>query len=208
MSRGLEDLSRLVKMLDIGLGPRPRPSRRVGDKCELIGEQMWDLSRQPPGLTPPVAPVPPDFELGAASVEGVAGVGEAGVAGVGVGSGAGLDLGPAEPDSPPPPPPPVVGALFDSPAPPVGFRVGAAAPAVSVELAGASSCPPELVVPEMPVFVLEPAFLALASAVRLARLFSTWSAESMKLCQMSAGKVPPSTGEPLKSVVIGTRLSG
>ena len=34
------------------------------------------------------------------------------------------------------------------------------------------------------------------------------SAEVMKSCQISAGKVPPSTGPPLKSVVIGTSLSG
>lgn len=36
----------------------------------------------------------------------------------------------------------------------------------------------------------------------------TWIADSMKLCQIKAGKVPPSTGVPPKSVVIGTRLLG
>jgi hypothetical protein len=34
------------------------------------------------------------------------------------------------------------------------------------------------------------------------------SACSMKLCQMIAGKVPPSTGPPLYRVVIGTSLLG
>ena len=41
-----------------------------------------------------------------------------------------------------------------------------------------------------------------------ARSCSISSAETMKSCQISAGNVPPSTGLPLKSVVIGIELVG
>ena len=39
----------------------------------------------------------------------------------------------------------------------------------------------------------------------VARICSAWA---MKLCQMIAGYVPPSTGAPLYAVVIGTSLFG
>ena len=48
----------------------------------------------------------------------------------------------------------------------------------------------------------------LVAAAFSARVLSIVSAEVMKLCQISAGKVPPSTGPPLNEVVIGTRPSG
>src|ERR1700684_612351 len=154
---------------------------------------------QPVGLTPPVAPSP-DLEEGEGSPEGAGAAGR-GVTGAGVGvAGA---ASPAAPDPSPPslPEPCVAGAVScGSEAPPLeclaalGDWVVGASP-----LAGASVWAPAAVV----------LFFALpAEEVWLARLFSTWMAESMKLCQMSAGKVPPSTGLPPKSVVIGTRLFG
>ena len=50
-----------------------------------------------------------------------------------------------------------------------------------------------------------PGCLAASSS---ARSLSTCIAPTMKLCQISAGKVPPSTGPPSYSVSIGTRLLG
>jgi hypothetical protein len=46
------------------------------------------------------------------------------------------------------------------------------------------------------------------SAACSARVLSIWVAEVMKSCQINAGNVPPSTGPPLKSLVIGTSLFG
>jgi hypothetical protein len=45
-------------------------------------------------------------------------------------------------------------------------------------------------------------------AERSERYCSICSAEVMKSCQISAGKVPPSTGPPSKSLVIGISLLG
>jgi hypothetical protein len=52
------------------------------------------------------------------------------------------------------------------------------------------------------------AFGPFFAALLLARSFSICRAETMKLCQINAGKVPPNTGPPSNSLVIGTRLFG
>jgi hypothetical protein len=163
---------------------------------------------QPPGLTPPVAPAPPDFEVGLASPAGVSGADVAGgVVGVGVGAaGVASDFGASLLVSPRSPP--VVGGTAGapfaaSPAPLFGLvAAGGGVAVVSIVLSEVSVCEVE---PEE----LDVALLALlAAAASLARSFSTCIAEVMKLCQISAGNVPPNTGPPSKSVVIGTRLLG
>jgi len=58
--------------------------------------------------------------------------------------------------------------------------------------------------------VVEPALEELARllAACSARTLSICIEAVMKSCQISAGNVPPSTGPPLKALVIGTRLLG
>lgn len=157
----------------------------------------------PPGPTPPVG----DGD------EGVAGVGEAGalgVSGVGVaGAGVAVCSGSAPafgtPGAASPLPPGVADLPLSLPASVLapGFGAVRLTGAVTVPVGVPVSASPVLEVPIPPLLVGP-----LGCAACSDRAFSTCSAETMKLCQISAGKVPPSTGPPLKSVVIGTRLFG
>jgi DNA-3-methyladenine glycosylase len=121
------------------------------------------------------------------------------VAGGGVASGAGVVEGAA--GRSPPAAPPVPSCWAGAPVPLPGTVGVAWLVEVPVPVDGVLSSPGAPVV-EVPVVEVP------GAAPCSARALSMASAEVMNWCQISAGKVPPSTGVPLKSVVIGTSFVG